>query len=485
VKIALSLDLPEGEDHRIGVALVVRGLGVIGMIAFVSLAVQIKGLIGEHGILPAQELVEHYGDRFIGLHRIFGASDAALVGYCVVGFLSSLLVALAFAPGPLLVVNYLLYLTLCALGQVFLGYQWDALLCESFVVGALLASWRPRATLASSPAAASWAIVLAWVVVVRLTLGSGLSKLLSGDPTWRSFSALTYHYETQPLPTIFGWLAHQLPDWFQYASCAVMFAIQLLLPMFLFAGRQARHFTVAMLALLQLLIGLTGNYNFFNLLTVLLSLCAIDDEAFRRVLPARIMDRIQEMPPRPPGFVRIIVSTIAIALMCIGTLASIDRLLKDPLPDPLMEVIDLGRRVELANGYGLFASMTTRRDEIEIEATVDGETWKPYIFSAKPGPVDRAPVWVQPHQPRVDWQMWFAALGDIRRNRWLESFMIKLMEREPSVLGLVEAAPFDDAPLAIRAVRYRYKMAGFGGDDYWIRELPGTLLFTTESQRRR
>ena len=110
------------------------------------------------------------------------------------------------------------------------------------------------------------------------------------------------------------------------------------------------------------------------------------------------------------------------------------------------------------NNYGLFAVMTTDRPEIELEGTMDGQTWKPYEFRYKPGPLDRPPVWNAPHQPRLDWQMWFAALGDYRRNPWLSNLMTRLLQGEPSVLELMGENPFGkNRPKQMRAIMYRYE----------------------------
>src|SRR5262249_7651570 len=98
------------------------------------------------------------------------------------------------------------------------------------------------------------------------------------------------------------------------------------------------------------------------------------------------------------------------------------------------------------NNYGLFAVMTTSRPEIIIEGSADGQTWKEYEFRYKPGDVARAPQWNAPHQPRLDWQMWFAALGNYRHNPWLLNFMVRLQEGQPSVTALLKKNPFAQAP---------------------------------------
>ena len=68
--------------------------------------------------------------------------------------------------------------------------------------------------------------------------------------------------------------------------------------------------------------------------------------------------------------------------------------------------------LHLTSRYGLFAVMTTTRPEIVFEGSDDGTKWEEYEFRCKPGDLRRPPPWVAPHQPRLDWQMWFAALSE-------------------------------------------------------------------------
>jgi len=102
--------------------------------------------------------------------------------------------------------------------------------------------------------------------------------------------------------------------------------------------------------------------------------------------------------------------------------------------------------------------MTTERPEIVVEGSDDGERWRAYEFKFKPGLVTRAPPWVAPHQPRLDWQMWFAALSDYRANSWFMAFLVRLLEGRPEVLGLLATDPFSGKPPRfVRAVIYDYR----------------------------
>jgi hypothetical protein len=203
----------------------------------------------------------------------------------------------------------------------------------------------------------------------------------------------------------------------------------------------------------MLLVGLTGNYGFFNLLTVVLCLPLLDDRLLRRFVPRRFSAKA--MPEREskwvtwPGAAPAIVIALSAAVFFTGAFGH--------RPPGWLSPI---YRFSTFNNYGLFAVMTTERPEISIEGTLDGETWEPYVFRYKPGPLERAPVWNTPHQPRLDWQMWFAALGDYRQNTWLGNLMTRLLRAEPTVLALLGENPFEEEPpKQIRAVIHRYEFA--------------------------
>jgi len=110
------------------------------------------------------------------------------------------------------------------------------------------------------------------------------------------------------------------------------------------------------------------------------------------------------------------------------------------------------------NGYGLFAVMTTARREIIVEGSDDGKAWRPYEFKYKPGDVNRRPAFVAPYQPRLDWQMWFAALGDSQQNPWFLGFCQRLLQGSPEVLALLARNPFPvHPPRYVRAEFFDYR----------------------------
>src|ERR1035438_10402169 len=243
-----------------------RALGVIYLVAFVSLWAQISGLIGHNGILPTDQFMsavkQQCDARGIGLERFhllptlcwFDSSDSFLNFQCAAGTALAILLIAGIAPAPCLALLWLVYLSLATVGRDFLGFQWDNLLLEAGFLAVFFAPLQllPRSTREAPPSrAVRW---LLWLLLFKLMFSSGCVKLLSGDPNWRDLTALTFHYYTQPLPTWIGWYANQLPFWFQKSSCAVMFGIELGAPWLIFAPRRLRFLGGAAIASLQILI---------------------------------------------------------------------------------------------------------------------------------------------------------------------------------------------------------------------------------------
>jgi hypothetical protein len=286
-------------------------------------------------------------------------------------------------------------------------------------------------------------------------------KFSSGDPTWANFTALTYHYQTQPLPTPIAWYAYQLPAWFHRVCCAVMFFIELIAPFALFGPRALRHAAALLIIAFMGAIALTGNYTFFNLLTVALALSCFDDAWWlrfrfgRRLLAAR--PQATAPPPiRWPIFLR---RAVVIAVVSLTTIQALpDFNIQPGWWRPAWRVIGLLQPFRSLNNYGLFAVMTTTRPEIIIEGSADGRDWRPYEFRWKPGALGRRPGWVAPGQPRLDWQMWFAALGQPAENPWVTDLCRHLLLNTPEVVGLLAGNPFPgQPPRFVRAITYDYQ----------------------------
>jgi predicted DCC family thiol-disulfide oxidoreductase YuxK len=478
-----------------------RLLGLIYLAAFLSLWSQIDGLVGQHGILPADRFMaalrQQYDAGGIGLDRFrlvptlawLGASDGFLHWQCAAGAALSVLLVVGIAPAPCLALLWLLYLSLATVTRTFLGFQWDNLLLEAGFLAILLAPWRlwPRRSRTTPPS--RLAVLLLQVLLFKLMFSSGCVKLASGDSSWRNLTALSFHYQTQPLPTWLAWYANQLPMGLHKFSCAGMFGIELLAPFLVFAPRRPRLLGCGLLALLQLLILLTGNYAFFNWLTLALIVAVLDDWTLNRILPHRLARRLSHLlgNGRDPGagearwqrrttvLVAVVVVPISLLQISFSWGASYRWLA------PAEAAVAWLQPFRTVSGYGLFAVMTTERREIIVEGSDDGVSWLPYEFKDKPGDIQRRPTFVAPHQPRLDWQMWFAALGDYRENRWFVHFCLRLLQGSPEVLALLEKNPFPQhAPKHVRAQLYRYDFTESSErratGAWWRRDRIGTYL---------
>ena len=454
--------------------LFLRALGLVYFIAFVSLGVQVDGLIGSRGILPVAPLLEWVkgqvgaeGYWLLPTLAWLDASDGFLRFLCFGGAALAVLVMAELAPAAALVLCWAFYLSLVSVGQIFLGYQWDALLLETGLLAVFFAPLGLRPRPGAPPS-----LIAVWLLrflLFRLMFGSGVVKLLSGDPTWRGLTALRFHYETQPLPTFLGWWAHQLPAWFQALSTVLMFAVELVVPFFVFGPRRLRLVACGSFLALQALIAATGNYTFFNLLAAALALLLLDDAA----LPG---PPAAAAPAEGRPWPRLVLWPVAavLGLVSAAEMAGTFGIGAGPLTALQRAVAPL----RSVNSYGLFAVMTTSRPEIEVEGSADGVVWRPYAFRFKAGDLRRAPRFVAPHQPRLDWQMWFAALGSCRGNPWFVQFLERLLEGSPPVLGLLADNPFPDhPPRLVRAQAYEYRFttpaerAATG--DWWRRQPKG------------
>jgi lipase maturation factor 1 len=455
-----------------------RALALIHLFAFGSFLSQARGLVGERGILPLApflDLVERKigAERWTELPMLFwitGGSDGAILTVGWLGIVFALLLMLGFFEHVCLVALWALYLSISIGGRTFFSFQWDILLLEVTISALFMAELRlfPR-FLTRKPEDPTFkpGVALLWVLLFKLVFSSGVAKWRSGDETWRTFRALFYHYETQPLPTWIGWWAHQLPAGFQTFSVMVMFALQLAVPFFFFLGRPMRLAGAALTASLQVLIALTGNYCFFNLLALALCLLLVDDASFARLLPARWRTRVPEPDPTSPSrasqiaywarAVSMVPFFVLNGLLMVRTVGGGEEI--SEAGEQLLYRVSSFRTV---NSYGLFAVMTTSRKEIVVEGSDDGVVWKPYELRYKPGDLYRRPRFVAPHQPRLDWQMWFAALGSAPQNPWFTRFVGRLLEGSPEVLDLIAANPFPEKPPRwIRGELFDYHFTSF------------------------
>jgi predicted DCC family thiol-disulfide oxidoreductase YuxK len=465
----------EPERHNIVSWLFLRGFGLIYVAAFYSLTVQILGLVGSAGMLPLSEYLDaaHAGwgtNAYWQLPTLFWLSqnDTLLVAGAWLGAGLGLLVTLGVLVRPALIAAFVLYLSYVYAGQLFMSFQWDMLLIECGFLAIFLTGGSR---------------IVVWLyrlLLFRFLFLAGLVKILSGDATWQQFTALDFHFWTQPLPSPLAWYAAQLPDWVLTPSVVAVLALELGLAFAVFLPRRPRMLLALVTVAFQLAIMATGNYNWFNLLTILVCLFLLDDAAVRRHLPCTLVARIYQRAPRPRRIATWTAAAVALVTVPVGL-----NYVWEPLAGRNLPIA--GKMAEaiapllIVNPYGVFATTTTTRPEIVIEGSDDGRTWRAYVLPYMPGPVERAPRWNIPYQPRLDWQMWFASYGSAAQHRWIERLLLRLLQGSKPVLGLFAGNPFNDhPPKYVRAQLYDYRFSdprlSNTNSAWWVRRPAGVYF---------
>ena len=470
--------------------LFLRLLGVVTLIAFLSYWSQAEGLVGEEGILPFSDdlrnINRHWEENEMDFSKFWyrptllwlSQTDSGLHAFFLAGTAAAILLFIGIASPFAALAIWAIYLSLMSVGGVFLTFQWDILLIETVFLAVFLSPvvWIDRLRFRPLPShLARW---LVWLLLFKLMFESGVVKLTyfgsNEENTWRDLTALDFHYWSQPIPAWASWYFHHLPSWVDRISLWSMFAVELVLPFTIFLPRRVRMLGFAGQVLFQLLIIVSGNYGFFNLLTIVLCITLVDDQSLPSFLRRMIGETHQrKVAPKIIWIPRLVVLIPFTALVLyLGTFYLRQDFQgnrpdpENPMPEPSKTVMNLIRRIQplhTVNSYGLFRVMTTTRPEIIIEGSSDGINWKPYIFKWKPvDPLER-PKFATPHMPRLDWQMWFVGL-DVERGRsfrnsppWLSRFLQEIAKNNPTVLSLLRENPFpDEPPRLIRLRLFHY-----------------------------
>ena len=470
-------------------ALLLRAVGFIYVVAFLILVRQGPALMGSQGILPAGHfldlIAEQLGSRGAAMWELpslfwVSASDAALSAGAWLGFLGALVVLAGFGNAPLLGVLWALYLSFTHVGQIFYGYGWDTLLCESGFLAIFFApAWRGREFDPRSPPPLIVIVLYRWLAF-RIMFGAGLIKL-RGDPCWTDLTCLAYHYETQPNPGPLSPYFHAAPLWFHKLGTAFNHVVEVAAPFGVFGPRRLRLVCGALIIVFQLILIASGNLSFLNWLTLVIALACFDDQQLLRVLPARLSSRLRA---KLSGVVEARQSrrrlSACAALAVVVAVLSLNPVVN--LLSPRQAMNASFEPFNLVNTYGAFGSVSRERYEVVIEgtsaATLDENTrWQEYELPCKPGRVDRGPCWITPYHYRLDWQLWFIPLSPDYNRRWFFSLTNKLLRGDARVLALFADNPFAERPPRfIRAVFYKYRFAPPGSRAVWQREPAGQYL---------
>ena len=485
-----------------------RALAAIYFSAFYSLAFQIKGLIGPQGVLPAEQYLAAVARTFEGTTRYWFApslfwissSSHMLMTVTWIGLVASVIAFLNLWPRLSFFVCFVCFLSFVSSAADFSNYQSDGMLLEAGFIALFFA---PRGVLpgwgASHPPSRACLFLLQWEWF-RIYFESGMVKLLSGDLQWRHLTAMDEYYQNGPLPTWIGWYVEHLPHWFHVASAAGTLVLELGLVFMLFFPRRVRLICFFIVTPWEIGVILTANYTFLNYLVLSLGFLLLDDRFLLRFLPVHFRPQpaapiaiagkfaeptstppatepeIAEAEPTAPPLrrrlsrhldaLRLAIAAVMLTWIAYDTTAELIGIPLRHVPLPSMPIAAL-EPFRIANQYGLFAVMTSGRYEIEFQGSNDGTNWTPYPFRHKPQALNEAPGIYAPYQPRFDWNLWFASLGDWRQNQMVPLTEEHLLTNDADVLSLFRYNPFAQSPPRyLRAVLWQY----------W---------FTTQDEKRR
>ncbi|MBZ5490433.1 MAG: lipase maturation factor family protein [Acidobacteriia bacterium] len=474
-----------------------RSLGVIYFSAFYSLIFQIKGMIGPNGILPATGYLSDVANYYPSLQRFwfaptllwFGAGNHALMLITWIGLIASLAVVFNLWPRLSLTVCLVCFLSFVTAAQDFSGFQSDGMLLEAGFISLFFAPPGLWPGIGTTHAPSRLSLFLLRWEWFRIYFESGVVKLTSGDYSWRHFTAMDDYYQNGPLPTWIGWYVQQLPHWFHAATAFMTLAAELGLVWMLFLPRRFKIICFLIVTPFQIGIILTANYTFLNYLVLVLGFLLLDDGFVRSLLPQRWKNWSRQVstvlsdtasPSRSAAWLQPVwrgVAAIYLGWIFYATTALLFAMIPyaPPLPLDPARALDPFR---IANQYGLFANMTHERYEIEFQGSTDGQKWIPYPFRYKPQDIHKAPGIYAPYQPRFEWDLWFASLGNWRNYPLVVQTEARLLSNEPDVLTLFAGNPFSSAPpQKVRAVIWQYwftdRATKRRDEAWWRRELLG------------
>jgi hypothetical protein len=461
--------------------LFLRALGVIYFSAFLALVFQIRGLIGPEGILPAREYLEAVASS-AGLLRFwyaptllwFNSSSPMLMALCSAGLIASVLLVFNIWPRGMLAICFVCFLSFVSAASDFSGYQSDGMLLEAGFISLFLAppGFQPGLGRDRPPMRAS-VFLLLWEWF-RIYFESGVAKIISGDPEWRHFTAMDEYYQNGPLPTWIGWYVQHLPHWFHAATAFGTLALELALVWMLFLPRRWRIICFFIVTPWQIGVILTANYAFLNYLVLALAIFLLDDRSIAQFVPSRwkailsveasstaIAEKVEPLKQSAQWRRQVTLAGVAVTaailtwLFYASTVQMLWMLWRD-LPLPVSPIVAL-EPFRVAERYGLFAVMTPARYEIEFQGTDDGQHWLAYPFRFKPQDPSKPPGIYAPYQPRFDWNLWFASLGEWRSNPMVPRTEERLLSNDKNVLSLFAGNPFPHGPpRQVRAVLWQY-----------------------------
>ena len=282
------------DTYKISGWLYGRLLGFVGIIAFLSFWTQSDLLISSEGLVPFKDDLQQIKgyitttDSDISKWYVrptllwLSNADFWLDIILFLGVCSSILLLIGIIPHIAIALSWVSYLSVSSISEPFLNFQWDTLLLETYLLSFFFVPWKiydDRKKIQNLSVIGRW---LLWLLILKLMFESGLVKFTffgqGGSNTWRDLTALNYHYWTQPIPSWISWYIDQLPSAIDKLSLIFTYWCELIVPFMIFFPRRIRRIAFFSLILFQVLIILTGNYGFFNLLTIILCITLFDDQ---------------------------------------------------------------------------------------------------------------------------------------------------------------------------------------------------------------
>jgi hypothetical protein len=456
--------------------------------AWISLGTQIRVLIGPRGLMPLARFLEVVSAESEGSIPLlpypsllrFAAltGDAVLVAGTVIGVVLALLALAGLRPRLCFALGTVLYLSYAAACRTFLSFQWDNLLLECGFLAAFLPADRP----------APVAHLLFRLVAFKLYFESGIAKWQSSLHDWQDGSAMTFYYETAPLPAALAFHAHNLPAWWHHFESRATLVLELVVPFAFFGPRPARLVAAGALTGFQIVNAATANYGFFCYLAAALHLFLLDDPDLARLPLPRWLRPPAPGRPALPLAAEIVRRLRFVGLGVFVLLSLMEAGVHFTEGGPWLTIVAPLRRLHeplrLVNTYHLFGSITRERIEPEFQALVgvpqaaqeagQEADWRPLDLWHKPGNPARRPDMVAPHQPRVDFQLWFYGLSfQGRQPLYVASLLRHLCDDRAAIQPLFRE-PLPPAT-AVRLAFYQYHFTTLperrATGRYWTRTL--------------
>eukprot|EP01138_Halocafeteria_seosinensis_P009124 gb/GECG01009325.1/.p1 GENE.gb/GECG01009325.1/~~gb/GECG01009325.1/.p1 ORF type:complete len:713 (+),score=56.18 gb/GECG01009325.1/:1-2139(+) len=487
-------------SHWLTRIVLVRAIAFLYAVAFLVALLQNDSLIGSRGLTPACHYLRTleqstglvHADAFTKFYSaptvlwFTGCSDQTLRAIPAAGLIiSSLILFNGSANFFCMLALWVLYHSVNTVGQRWYGFGWESQLLET----GFLAMWLvPLFSLEYIPKESPPRYIIIWAyrwLIMRIMFGAGLIKV-RGDQCWRDLTCMMYHYETQPIPNPLSWFYHHSPVFMHRLETLVNHFVELIAPFLLVMPRIWRLVGGAIQVAFQLVLISSGNLSFLNYLTIVPALACFDDMFYTYIFSKSTVERArnaelfwtsnrQSVAKAHQGvlfrlrkYTRLLVSSAIGLLICRMSIPVVENMLSPTQAmnrgfDPLL----------IVNTYGAFGSLGKTRPEIIIEGTNSSDylspasKWIPYEFLCKPGDVSRRPCVISPYHLRMDWLMWFAAMGNYQQYPWLVKLIDNLLNGDETMHSFFVKNPFPEAsspPTAVRASLWEYRFIPPGWD---------------------